>query len=78
MTEYLKIIYVNCGLTSEYESDLRGNEHILSSSDNKACKKFQASAGFEYMKITYELLLEEHCTSVTGVMGANPGQAFFV
>ena len=33
--EYMKIIHVNCGLRTEYESDLRSNEHYLSSSDNK-------------------------------------------
>ena len=35
----MKIIYVNCGWRREYESDLRSNEHYLSSSENKAWKK---------------------------------------
>ena len=33
------LIYVNCHLRNEYESDLRSNEHYLSSSENKAWKK---------------------------------------
>ena len=32
----MKIMYVNCWLKREYESDLRSNEHYLSSSENKA------------------------------------------
>ena len=36
--EYMEIIYVNCGLRCEYESDLHSNEHYLSSSENKAWK----------------------------------------
>ena len=47
--EYLKIIYVNCGKISEYESDLRSNEHYLSSCENKAWKKIQACTEFEPM-----------------------------
>ena len=35
----MKIIFVNCGLRREYQSDLRSNEHYLSSSENKAWKK---------------------------------------
>ena len=34
------IIYLNCGLRREYESDLRSNEHYLYSSEKKAWKKF--------------------------------------
>ena len=33
-SEYMKIIYVNCGWGNEYESDLRSNEHYLSNSDS--------------------------------------------
>ena len=29
----MKIIYVNCGLRNELESDLRGDEYHLSTSD---------------------------------------------
>ena len=29
----MKIIYVNCGLRNEFESDLRGDEHYLNTSD---------------------------------------------
>ena len=36
----MKIIYVNCGWRRKYESDLRSNEHYLSSDENKAWKKF--------------------------------------
>ena len=32
----LKIIHANCGQRYERESDLRSNEHYLSSSENKA------------------------------------------
>ena len=34
----MKIMYGNCGLRNEYESDLRSSEHYLSSSENKAWK----------------------------------------
>ena len=34
----MKIIYVNCGWRREYESNLRSNEHYLSSNENKAWK----------------------------------------
>ena len=34
----MEIIYVNCGLRCEYESDLGSNEHYLSGSENKAWK----------------------------------------
>ena len=40
----MKVIYLNCGLRCEYESDLRSNEHYLSSSE-KAWKKIQACTG---------------------------------
>ena len=33
-SEYMKIIYVNCGWGNEYESDLRSNEHYLGNSDS--------------------------------------------
>ena len=45
----MKIIYVNCGWRREYKSDLRSNEHYLSSNENKAWKKIQACTGFESM-----------------------------
>ena len=32
----MKVIYLFCGLRREYESDLRSNEHHLSSSEKKA------------------------------------------
>ena len=38
----MKIIYVNCGIRNEYEGDLRSNKHFVSSSENKACKKFRS------------------------------------
>ena len=37
----MKIIYVNCGLRNEFESDLSSNEHCLSGNENKAQKKFR-------------------------------------
>ena len=36
----MKVIYENCGLRNEYESDLRSNEHNLSSTENKTWKNF--------------------------------------
>ena len=45
----MKVIYLNCGLRREYESDLRSNEHYFSGSENKAWKKIQACTGFEPM-----------------------------
>ena len=36
--EYIRIIYVNCGLRNEYESNVCSNEHYLSSGENKAWK----------------------------------------
>ena len=33
--EYMKIMYMNCGLRNEYESGLWINEHYLSSSENQ-------------------------------------------
>ena len=46
----MKVIYENCDLRNEYESDLRSNEHNLSSTENKTWKKFQPCTGFEPMK----------------------------
>ena len=37
--EYVKMIYVNCGIRNEYESDLCRNNHCLSGSENRARKK---------------------------------------
>ena len=37
----IKIIYVNCVWRNEYGSDPRSYEHYLSSSENKAWKKFR-------------------------------------
>ena len=34
--EYMKIMYMNCGLRNEYESGVCINEHYLSSSENEA------------------------------------------
>ena len=34
----MKIMYVNCGFRNEYESDLRTNEHYLSSCESKKKK----------------------------------------
>ena len=39
--KYMKFIYVNCGQRNEYGSDLRCNDHYLSSSENMARKKFR-------------------------------------
>ena len=42
-TLYMKIIYVNCGERDKYGSDLRSNEHYLSSSEIETSKKFRVS-----------------------------------
>ena len=39
--KYIEIIYVNCGLRNEFGSDLRRNEHYLSSTENKASSFFE-------------------------------------
>ena len=41
----MKIIHVNYSLRNEYESDLRSNEHYLSSSENMAWKKWVRKNG---------------------------------
>ena len=38
----MKIMYVNCGQRNKYGSDVRSDEHYLSSRENKAWKKIQA------------------------------------
>ena len=44
------ISYINhCGWRRECESDLRSNDHYLSSNENKPWKKIQACMGFESM-----------------------------
>ena len=43
--ECVKIIHVNYSLRNEYESDLRSNEHYLSSSENMAWKKWVRKNG---------------------------------
>ena len=42
------VIYVNCGLRNEYESDLCSNEHLT----YKDWKKIQACTGFEPMNLS--------------------------
>ena len=37
----MRIIYVNCGLGNKSKSDLRRNEHFLSSPESKAWKNFK-------------------------------------
>ena len=39
--EYMKIIYENCRLRNEYESNHFSDEHYLSSSESKTWKKFR-------------------------------------
>ena len=41
----MKIIHVNYSLRNEYESDLRSNEHYLSSIENMALKKWVRKNG---------------------------------
>ena len=43
--EYMKIIHVNRGLRNEYVSDLCGNEHYSSSSENKPALRLVSSVG---------------------------------
>ena len=37
----MKIMQVNCGFRSKFESDIRRNEHYLSLGENKALRKFR-------------------------------------
>ena len=46
---WIKWLYIR---KSEHESDLRGNEHYLSSSENEAWKSIQAWTGFKPMTST--------------------------
>ena len=44
--EYMKMIYMDCGLRNKYESDIHSNENYLSGSEKKAVKKkIQACTG---------------------------------
>ena len=45
----MKIIYVDCGLSNEYFSNLPSNKHYLSRNENKTWKKIQACTAFELM-----------------------------
>ena len=56
------MIYVNCCLRYEYESDLRSNKHYLSSSENRAWKKFRPVQDFLWIH------------SIVKVMSLNPVQ----
>ena len=54
--EYMKVMYVNCGLRKKCESDLRSNEYYLNSSEKKAWKKNQdctLSCSFLNQQFTY-------------------------
>ena len=48
----MKIIYVNCLLRNEYESDLHSNEQYLSSSNNNAWKN---SSSYGTGAVLYQL-----------------------
>ena len=56
----MRIIYVYCGLGNKCKSDLRRNEHFLSSPESKAWKKIQACTGFEPMT---SAILEQYSTN---------------
>ena len=68
--DYMKIIYVNCGWRRQYESDLRSNEHYLSSSE----KRTEKISGLTSYQLVAQLV--EHCTGIAEVMGSNPVQAW--
>ena len=81
--EYMKIMYMNCGLRNEYESGLCINEHYLSSSENEAWKKIDSSLhGFITNQQNNQLLigllaqLVEHWTGIAEVIGSNPVQGW--
>ena len=64
----MKIVYVNCGLRNEYESDLRNNKHYLSNSESKVWKKIQACMRFE--PITSAIPVQRSATELTSQLGA--------
>ena len=81
--EYMKIMYMNCGLRNEYESGVCINEHYLSSSENEAWKKIDSSLhGFITNQQNDQLLigllaqLVEHWTGIAEVIGSNPVQGW--
>ena len=41
MTKYMKIIYMNCRLINEYESDLHSCEQYCAAVKSKACSGFE-------------------------------------
>ena len=47
----MKIMLVNCGLRSEFKSNLSNNEHYLITSENRAWKSIQALA----------IRVQQHC-----------------
>ena len=76
--EYMKIMYMNCGLRNEYESGLCINEHYLSSSENEAWKKIDSSLHGFITNQQNGLLaqLVEHWTGIAEVIGSNPVQGW--
>ena len=66
----MEVIYLNCGYRREYESDLRSNEHYLSSG-------FIWNQHSDQLPLGLLAELIEHCTGIAEVMGSNPVQAFF-
>ena len=52
--KYMKFIYVNCGQRKEYGSDLRCNDHYLSSTENMARKKFRLTR-YQWSKLGTKL-----------------------
>ena len=76
--EYMKIMYMNCGLKNEYESGLCINEHYLSSSENEAWKKIDSSLHGFITNQQNGLLaqLVEHWTGIAEVIGSNPVQGW--
>ena len=58
---HLVVFLFSKKLKHEYDSDLRSNEHYLSSSENEAWKNISACTGFELMTSAISVLCWE-CT----------------
>ena len=75
----MEVIYLNCGWRPECESDLRSNEHYLSSSEKKAWKNLHGciwNQHHDQLPVGLLAQLAEHCIGIAEVMGSNPVQAW--
>ena len=64
----MKIMQVNCGFRSKFESDIRRNEHYLSLGENKALRKFRPVPDLNPWPLRYQCSAVP--TEVTSQLGA--------